>query len=248
MTKLSVNVNKLATLRNSRKNNNPDVLQMAQKIIQWGAHGITVHPRPDGRHILPSDVLQISSYLQQLNSSVEFNIEGYPSENFLELAKKAQPDQCTLVPDPPDVLTSNQGWVLAENTAKLQEITQKLKKWGIRVSIFLDPLVWNSHETEALKVISPCRIEMYTKSFASAFTTPQLPTILESFQKLAQIAQEFGVGLNAGHDLDQKNLHTLVETFPLIEEVSIGHALICEALLEGMETTVKNYLRILGWV
>ena len=252
MTKLSVNINKLATLRNARGGHVPNISQMTQKIIRWGAHGITLHPRPDERHIRRSDVFQLSFELRQLNASlkspVEFNIEGYPSENFIQLIEETRPHQCTLVPDPPEALTSNAGWPLARNQRQLQTITQRLKDLGVRCSLFVDPMAWSPEESLALKEILPTRVEIYTESLARAFGSPQLSEVLNSYQSLARIAGDLGIGLNAGHDLNQHNLHSLIQAVPSIEEVSIGHALICEALYEGMEKTLQNYLRILGWV
>ena len=244
-------MNKLATLRNARGKNQPNILKMTEEIARWGAQGITVHPRPDGRHIRQSDVFHISSLLKQFNQSrknpVEFNIEGYPSEEFLNLVMEVHPEQCTLVPDPPEVLTSHAGWPLEENKDQLKEFTQKLEGAGIRCSLFVDPMSWNHRETQALKEIAPSRVELYTERFAVDFNTPQLENTLVLYKSLARIAEEFKIGINAGHDLNQQNLGTLIQTIPSINEVSIGHALICEALYEGMESTLTNYLKILGW-
>ena len=248
-TQLSVNVNKLATLRNARGGNLPDVIKMTKQIAKWGAHGITIHPRPDERHIRRSDAFEISSALQELGPQLphplEFNIEGYPSEDFLNLIFQIRPDQCTLVPDPPDTLTSNAGWLLSKNKAFLQKICQRLHQEGVRSSLFVDPLSWNSEETEALKEISPSRVELYTESFATDSKNNQLPQGLQPYISLARQANELNIGLNAGHDLNQKNLPQLLQAIPSLEEVSIGHALICEALYDGIETTIRNYLKIL---
>ena len=248
-TQLSVNVNKLATLRNARGGNLPDVVKMTKQIAKWGANGITIHPRPDERHIRRSDAFEISSALQELGPQLphqfEFNIEGYPSEDFLNLIFQIRPDQCTLVPDPPDTLTSNAGWLLNKNKSFLQRVCQRLHQEGVRSSLFVDPLSWNSKETEALKEISPSRVELYTESFATDFENNQLPQGLQPYISLAQRASELNIGLNAGHDLNQKNLPQLLQAIPSLEEVSIGHALICEALYDGIETTIRNYLKIL---
>lgn len=247
MTRLSVNVNKLATLRNARGKNSPNVLEMTKEIAQWGAHSITVHPRPDGRHIRKSDVFEISAQLKNLPSPIELNIEGYPSEDFLNLITEVGPTQCTLVPDAPNALTSNAGWPLAENKARLKEISQRLKERGICGSLFVDPHSWSHNETLALEDIAPSRVELYTENFAVHFDTPKLQETLAPYQSLAHIAKNLHIGVNAGHDLNQQNLGTLVQAIPFIDEVSIGHALICEALYDGMEPTIKNYLKILGW-
>ncbi len=241
MTQLSVNVNKLATIRNARGKNNPDVVQMARDIILFGAHGITVHPRPDERHIRKSDVLALSEMIKEFD--VEYNIEGYPSDDFLKLVESTCAHQCTLVPDPPEAITSNAGWNVIDNFDQLKKAIDRLQSRNIRASIFVDPTNWTSESTEALKKLMPERIELYTESFAENCESPE---ILNSYATLAKTCSQFGIGINAGHDLSLKNIKILVDHVRPLNEVSIGHALICEALYLGLETTVKNYLEILS--
>lgn len=240
MTRLSVNVNKLATLRNSRGKNNPDVLKMTLAIINYGAQGITVHPRPDGRHIRKDDVFSIAK-----NISVEFNIEGYPDPEYLALVEAVRPAQCTLVPDPPEVLTSNAGWALAQNEPFLREIIQKLKDWGIRTSLFIDPHDLSSAELDALERIKPDRVELYTEAYAEHYGSELHQDTLHKYVQAARQINQRNIGLNAGHDLNLQNLHTFITAIPTIEEVSIGHALICDALELGMKETVRRYLACL---
>ena len=241
MTLLSVNVNKIATLRNSRGGNNPDVLKTALDIIRFGAHGITVHPRPDGRHIRTDDVIALKK-----NIDVELNIEGYPSTDFIQLVEQTRPAQCTLVPDPPEVLTSNAGWKIKEHQEFLQDVVGELKSFGCRVSLFFDPYDHKSDELLIAKnFIGADRIELYTEMYAKAFATAQQSEVLSIYVKAAQVANRLGLGVNAGHDLDLNNLATLIKAMPFINEVSIGHALICDALYLGMQETVGRYLRAL---
>lgn len=239
MTKLSVNVNKLATLRNARGGNNPDVLKMTLDIIAYGAQGITVHPRPDGRHIRKDDVYQIAKKIE-----VEFNIEGYPDESYLDLVKAVYPTQCTLVPDPPHVLTSNAGWKIADNVDFLRETIATLHQFGIRTSLFIDPSQFNEQEKEALIHTKTDRIELYTEAYANAFGTEELPYVLSQYQKVATEVLDAGIAVNAGHDLNLENLQYFIQEMPKIEEVSIGHALICDALYFGMKDTIKKYLSL----
>lgn len=250
MTHLSVNVNKLATLRNSRGKNNPDVVALARKILHYGAHGITVHPRPDGRHIRPPDVVALRSLVEEYNReghghSAEFNVEGYPSEDFIQLLEQNLPHQATLVPDPPEALTSNAGWDLVTHYGYLEGVIKRLKKAHIRVSLFIDPDSFDEDQKKALSSLMPDRIELYTEAFAEAYATPQAATATAHYVKAAEIATKLGIELNAGHDLNQDNLGYLLEQIPQIKEVSIGHALICEALEQGLEKTIRNYLAIL---
>lgn len=249
MTHLSVNVNKLATLRNSRGKNNPDVAAWARKILSFGAHGITVHPRPDERHVRAADVPVLRALVEEYNGpdhkhSVEFNMEGYPSEDFLALVEKNRPHQATLVPDPPDAITSNAGWDLKANKDFLSAVLARLKGAGIRASLFVEPAKFDSAQEAALRLLKPGRIELYTEAFADAFPTALRDTITRDYLRVARIAADAGIGVNAGHDLNQQNLRFLLQQVPQIKEVSIGHALICEALEQGMETTVKNYLAL----
>lgn len=249
MTSLSVNVNKLATLRNSREKNLPDVTVMAKKILSYGAHGITVHPRPDGRHIRIPDVKSIKGMIQEWNQThkpVEFNIEGYPSEDFIRLIEEIRPDQATLVPDPPEALTSNAGWDLVQSESLLQTVLPRLRAAGARVSLFVDPSTFSKEQAAALARLKPERIELYTERFSDDYPSPKRTATTQEYARVAAEASGLGVGVNAGHDLNQQNLRYLIEQIPSIDEVSIGHALICEALEQGLETTVRNYLRLLG--
>lgn len=238
MTKLSVNLNKIALLRNSRGRDFPKVLNFAQKFINLGVDGITVHPREDERHIKRSDVYELSDFLK--TEKVEFNVEGYPSETFLKLIEATQPDQCTLVPDLPGQLTSDHGWDPFAQFELLSETIARLHAANVRVSVFLDPkvkFVYKVKETEA------DRIELYTESFAASFGKENNDSILEAYRQTALIAQEVGLGVNAGHDLDSKNLGKFL-TIPNILEVSIGHVLLVECIEEGIETIAKRYLSI----
>lgn len=250
MTRLSVNVNKLATLRNSRGKNLPDVEALAEKILGFGAHGITVHPRPDGRHIRNADVRTLGKLLRSRPPSprgkVEFNVEGYPADDFLDLIEEVRPNQVTLVPDPPEALTSNAGWSLSGNKDFLTRVQKRLRATGARISLFLDPFMFTDAEALALAEIAPDRIELYTERFADDFSTDQRERTTSLYARAARIVHGLGIGVNAGHDLNQKNLGYLIESIPIVTEVSIGHALICEALEQGLETTVKNYLKILA--
>ncbi len=250
MTLLSVNVNKLATLRNSRGKNIPDVEALSTKILLYGAHGLTVHPRPDGRHIRPHDVHALSALVRNSPATsagpVEFNIEGYPSPDFLKLIEDVHPDQATLVPDPPEALTSNAGWNLRSNETFLASAIARIKSSGARVSLFLSPFSFNDEDLKALQRLQPDRIELYTEKFADDFDSDQSEATVAAYAHIAKRAEDCGIGVNAGHDLNQKNLGYLIQKIPSICEVSIGHALISEALEQGLETTVKNYLQILA--
>ncbi len=238
MVKLSVNVNKIATLRNARGGDRPNVVQAARTCIEAGCHGITVHPRPDGRHIRIQDVLDLTAML-----TVEFNIEGYPSPEFLDLVCRVRPTQCTLVPDPPDVLTSNAGWNLEGEVAWLGEVLKRLHDHGIRTSLFLEP---NPEQVRRAKGIGTDRIELYTEHYARLFHTPEREQVFAPYYQAALTAREVGLGLNAGHDLDLNNLPFFAQHIPGLLEVSIGHALICDALDIGLREAVKAYLRALG--
>jgi pyridoxine 5-phosphate synthase len=238
MVKLSVNVNKIATLRNARGGDNPNVVHAAQTCIDAGCHGITVHPRPDGRHIRRQDVLDLANML-----TVEFNIEGYPSPEFLDLVCLVAPTQCTLVPDPPDVLTSNAGWNLRTDVRWLNEVLKQLHDHGIRTSLFLDP---DPEQVRRAKEVGTDRIELYTEHYARMFGTPESAHVFDTYYQAAVVAQEVSLGLNAGHDLNLDNLPYFVQNIPGLLEVSIGHALICDALYMGLSQAVKAYLRALG--
>lgn len=232
MTALSVNINKVATLRNARGGNVPDVLQFALDCEAFGADGVTVHPRPDERHIRRTDVYDIAKAIH-----VEFNIEGYPSEDFIRLVTDVRPAQVTLVPDSPDQLTSNHGWDTVANEAKLRDITARLHQAGCRVSIFVDPM---PEMVEGAKKVGADRVELYTGPYAELFPSdPQ--AALEMYRPAAEKAHEIGLGLNAGHDLSLQNLRPLIQAFPWIDEVSIGHQIIADALYLGIKETIKQY-------
>jgi pyridoxine 5-phosphate synthase len=239
MTRLSVNINKIATLRNSRGGNNPNLVQVAKDCEAFGAEGITVHPRPDERHIRYKDVYDLKQ-----NITTEFNIEGNPKEEkFVELVLANQPAQVTLVPDALNQLTSDHGWDTIKEQAYLKEIISKFKNAGIRVSIFVDP---NEAMVEAAATTGTDRIELYTESYAKAFEAGKKEDIIEAYRKAAEKAKQLGLGINAGHDLDRHNLPFLVQQIPFIDEVSIGHALISDALYLGLENTIQLYKRALS--
>ena len=239
MTRLSVNINKLATLRNARGGNNPDVVRMALDIERFGAQGITVHPRPDERHIRRADVRALRPLL-----TTEFNIEGYPNEDFIDLVLEVRPAQVTLVPDPPGVLTSNAGWDAREHKSFLKEVVSRFKSEGIRTSLFMgtDP-EQIAHAADT----GTDRIELYTEPYAANYGNDRERAVA-LFTKAAERASEFKLGLNAGHDLDRENLAYFQQHVPGLLEVSIGHALICDALAFGLENTVQLYLRELRWM
>lgn len=251
MTKLSVNVNKIATLRNSRGKDKPQVVQVAKDIVAFGAHGITVHPRPDGRHIRVQDVYDLDRLLRSLRSQsvyrdIEFNIEGNPTADFLKLIADVKPDQCTLVPDAPQALTSNAGWDVVENYELLVDVLGQLRSHGVRSSIFVDPLHWNQDAARRLEELRPDRVEIYTEAFAEAYSHGRADGVLSVYSAFARSMKAAGIGLNAGHDLDLANVGQLKASLPDLLEVSIGHALICEALYIGLEQTIHDYLRILS--
>ncbi len=237
MTKLSVNINKLATLRNSRGGNNPDLIQAAKDIERFGADGITVHPRPDERHIRYQDVFDLKKII-----TTEFNIEGNPTEaKFVDLVLANKPTQVTLVPDALGQLTSNHGWNTIEHAAYLKDIIAVFKKASIRVSIFVDPDI---EMITAAKATGTDRIELYTESFAKGYETNKERSIAP-YIATAKKANELGLGINAGHDLDLDNLKYFSQNIPGLLEVSIGHALICDAIYLGLENTVQLYKRSL---
>jgi pyridoxine 5-phosphate synthase len=234
MTRLSVNINKIATLRNARGGNIPDVLKAAMDCERFGAQGITVHPRPDERHIRYQDVRDIRPVI-----TTEFNIEGYPSRSFIDLVLEVKPDQVTLVPDPPGVLTSNAGWDTMKNEAFLKEVIFEFKRNNIRTSIFIETdhrMIRNAAKT------GTDRIELYTESYAKVYPTDHEKAI-KPFVEAALVATEVGLGINAGHDLDMNNLKYFAQNIPGLLEVSIGHAIISEALYLGLENTIQLYLR-----
>ena len=236
MTKLSVNLNKIATIRNARGGNNPNLLQVAKDCERFGAEGITVHPRPDQRHIRYQDVYKLKEIL-----TTEFNIEGYPSKEFLEMICDVKPAQCTLVPDPPEALTSDNGWDTINNKTHLEEVTQILQNAGVRVSVFVNPSI---DIIEGAKNCGLDRVELYTGPYAFDYPNNEQQAI-EPYLSAASKAQELNLGLNAGHDLDLNNLAFLKSNIPYMDEVSIGHALVCDALYYGLENTIQMYLRAL---
>jgi len=234
MTRLSVNINKIATLRNSRGGNTPNVLEAAINCQNFGAQGITVHPRPDERHIRYADVIELKK-----NVTTEFNIEGYPDERYIKLIRETRPDQATLVPDKPDAITSNAGWDTVTNEVMLKEIISELKSYGVRVSVFVDP---SARMVEGAKKTDADRVELYTEPYASQYHQDRIAGV-KPYAEAARVAHDLGLGINAGHDLDLHNLRFLKECIPQLDEVSIGHALICDALYLGLENTIQLYLR-----
>ena len=233
MISLSVNINKVATLRNARGQNTPDLIKVAKDIERFGANGITVHPRPDERHIRYSDVEDLSSVLTK-----EFNVEGYPNKLFVDLVKKVRPTQVTLVPDPPGVLTSNAGWNTNENMGLLTEVLSDLKNEGIRTSIFVST---DLKFIEGAKYAGADRVELYTEPYANMYNKNS-DVAIKPFVEASFFAKELGLGLNAGHDLSLMNLNFFAQKIPDLMEVSIGHALISDALYYGLENTVQMYL------
>lgn len=242
MTRLSVNVNKVALLRNSRSIGIPSVTRFAQIALEAGAQGITVHPRPDGRHIREPDVIELHALVRS-RSGVELNIEGNPFHDMLDLVRKAQPDQCTLVPDDPAAFTSDHGWDLGRDAARLQPIISEIRKLGIRVSLFMDPAP--EHMNLAQKVGAD-RVELYTEPYARAFGTSEQDAVVGRYVRAAQAANAAGLGINAGHDLNRDNLPLFLHSVPGVLEVSIGHALISDALEFGMNEATRLYLRAIS--
>lgn len=233
MTRLSVNINKIATIRNARGGNLPDVKKAAIDIESFGAEGITVHPRPDERHIRYSDVREIRPLIK-----TEFNIEGNPIPSFIDLVSEVRPDQVTLVPDGPDVLTSNAGWDIPANMDFLRDVIARFKSLGIRVSLFIDPVPGMA---AAAAEAGADRVELYTESYAANYLkNPE--AAIAPYLATAKEVRDAGLGLNAGHDLNLVNLSYFIRTIPWTDEVSIGHALISDALYLGLEATVKAYL------
>ena len=233
MTRLSVNINKVATLRNARGENNPDVVAFAITAEQLGAQGITVHPRPDERHIRYSDVAALRKVV-----TTEFNIEGYPSEEFIRLVINNHPEQVTLVPDKPGQLTSNAGWDVVSNKTFLEDVISKFRKAGIRTSIFVDA---DPRQVREAASAGTDRVELYTKSYADRYATDRLKAVAP-FVEASVEAKRCNIGLNAGHDLNLENLKFLAMQLPLLDEVSIGHALICDAIYLGLPETIRRYL------
>ncbi len=232
-TRLSVNVNKLATLRNARGANNPDIIDLVTKIESYGANGITIHPRPDERHITLKDVYDISEIVK-----TDFNIEGYPDKRFMGIINDIRPEQVTLVPDSPDVITSNRGWLESDLNIDLKSIVSTIKDLGPKVSLFIDPT------TSMVDLALNCgvdRIELYTGVYAKKFKKNKLSAV-DDCVTASKYAKNKGLDVNAGHDLDLNNLNYLKENIPFLYEVSIGHALICDSLIYGLEETISKYL------
>jgi pyridoxine 5-phosphate synthase len=240
-TRLSVNLNKVALLRNARLTGEPSVVSAAETALDAGAHGITVHPRPGGRHIRPRDVHDLAAYLRN-RGGAEFNVEGNPFPEFLALMRAARPDQCTLVPDSVDAATSDHGWNPKEHGSPLADIVAELRELGIRVSLFMD---FDSEQWQLAKDLGADRVELYTEPYASAYARGDFQAILSAFALAARKAQAAGLGVNAGHDLNLKNLGAFC-SIPGILEVSIGHALVGDALREGLAAAVRAYLNVLS--
>lgn len=236
MTKLSVNINKVATIRNARGGNNPDVLKVAVDCEKFGAQGITVHPRPDERHIRYQDVRDIKPLI-----TTEFNIEGNPIDKYIKLVLEVKPTQVTLVPDADNQITSNHGWDTVANKGFLTDVIGQFKEAGIRTSIFVDA---EPKMVEAARMCGTDRIELYTEPYAAGYEANREEAI-KPFVEAAEVAREVGLGLNAGHDLSLQNLTYFHQNIPWLNEVSIGHALICDALYFGLEDTIKRYLACL---
>jgi pyridoxine 5'-phosphate synthase len=236
MTRLSVNINKVATLRNARGENVPDVEKFAADCESFGAEGITVHPRPDERHITRRDVELLSGSV-----TTEFNIEGYPSPEFIDLVLRARPAQVTLVPDAPDALTSSAGWNVIENMDFLREVLTRFRQAGIRTSVFIEA---DPEQVKAAAAAGAARVELYTKPYADNFPSDPEGAVAP-FIKASEAARKCGIGLNAGHDLNLDNLKFFHDSLPLLDEVSIGHALISDALYLGIRETIARYLAAL---
>lgn len=239
---LSVNLNKVALLRNTRHLGIPSVVQAAQRVIAAGAQGITVHPRPDERHIRRQDVFELAELLRA-HPHVEFNIEGNPLHNLMDFVRAVRPQQATFVPDSEGQFTSDHGWALAQDAAVLRPLIDECHALGVRVSLFMDPL------PDAMAQAAACgadRVELYTESYAKAFGQTDEATVLARFRDAAQAALAAGLGVNAGHDLNQANLGRFLQQVPAVAEVSIGHALIAESLELGLAATVAAYLRVIA--
>ena len=239
MTSLSVNLNKIALLRNSRGRDFPNVVDFANKLVALGVHGITVHPRQDERHITKRDAIELGELFAN-NKDVEFNIEGYPSEDFMQLVTSIKPTQCTLVPDSPDQLTSDHGWDLEKQGDYVRDICNQLNNAGIRSAIFMDP---DTDQISLVPATGAKRIELYTEEYASTYHSQEHEVVLNRYKLSALKAQELGIGVNAGHDLDLTNLAKFL-TIDEILEVSIGHVLTIECIEQGMKQVIAQYLAI----
>jgi len=242
MTRLSVNLNKIALLRNTRSNGIPDVLRSARIALDAGAHGITVHPRPDGRHVRAGDVRQIAGLLAA-RPGAEFNIEGNPFHGLMDFVREVHPQQCTLVPDESGAFTSDHGWDLQADAPRLKPIVAELRSLGVRVSLFMDPL---PQAMALAKGLGADRVELYTEPYARAFGSSGQAAVLGTYADTARAAQRSGLGVNAGHDLNRENLGAFLNAVPGVLEVSIGHALIADAIEFGLAETVRRYLEAIG--
>jgi pyridoxine 5-phosphate synthase len=242
LTKFSVNLNKFALLRNARGGNLPDVLAIARRCIASGVHGITVHPRPDERHARASDVRDLGA-LTRTFGDVEFNVEGHPSDRYVDLVIDTHPHQATLVPDAPEQLTSDHGWDAVGEATRLAPIVRRLQAAGVRVSLFLDP---DPAQVEGAARSGADRIELYTEAYAAAFATEREGAVLDAYVATARRAQALGLGVNAGHDLNLQNLGRFLAAVPDVLEVSIGHAFVCECFDHTLEGTVERYLAIVN--
>ncbi|MGE0498316.1 MAG: pyridoxine 5'-phosphate synthase [Ramlibacter sp.] len=241
-TALSVNLNKVALVRNTRHLGIPSVMRAATLCLQAGAHGITVHPRPDARHIRAEDVHVLHKLLQSWPQA-EFNIEGNPFHNLMDFVRELRPHQCTLVPDSEGQLTSDHGWSFPADAGRLKPVIDEIRSLGVRVSLFMDP---QPEAMAAVKALGADRVELYTESYASAYGTGAKDGVLRGFAATAQAALDAGLGVNAGHDLSQDNLTDFLKAVPGVQEVSIGHALVSDALEAGYDATVKAYLRCIA--
>lgn len=239
MTALSVNLNKIALLRNSRGRDYPNLLAYARQVIDLGVAGITVHPRQDERHTRQQDVFDLAKLTNQFNH-IEFNVEGYPEADFLQLIEQTKPQQCTLVPDSPNQLTSDHGWDLRREGERVKQLAEQLRQWGVRSSVFLDP---DLQQVELAAACGVDRIELYTEAYAEAYAQGDYQKVLKRYREATELAQSLGLGVNAGHDLDLQNLSTFL-TIPNILEVSIGHALTIESLQFGYRQVIADYLKI----
>ena len=242
-TKLSVNVNKIALLRNSRTVGIPDVARIARLALEAGAHGITVHPRPDGRHVRERDVHEISALVREFPGA-EFNIEGNPFHGVLDLVRAIRPDQCTLVPDNPEAATSDHGWDLGSDAPRLDPVIGEIKALGVRVSLFMDPV---ATAMDAARSVGADRVELYTEPYARVFGTADGGAALMGYAAAARAARDAGLGVNAGHDLNLRNLPPFLREVPGVLEVSIGHALVSDAIEFGINKTVSLYLETIAW-
>lgn len=239
MTKLSVNINKIALLRNSRGRDFPNVVNFAKKFIDLGVDGITVHPRQDERHITVKDAYDLASFLQDF-PNIEYNIEGFPSAEFLKIIADTKPDQCTLVPDGVNQVTSDHGWDLTKHSKQISQLATQFSDLGVRSAVFLDPEI---KQVELVAKTGVDRIELYTEEFASNFGTKNQKEIISKYKQATKLAQKLGLGVNAGHDLDSLNLAAFLEIKNILE-VSIGHVLTIECIEQGMPTVIKRYLDI----